>query len=62
MTPKTWICERRGRYVATVLVSASSRKEAQEKIAQGEGDTIDTSYYAIGRTRVVRRDQAKKNP
>jgi hypothetical protein len=54
-----WIGELKGRCVKTVLIPASSRKEAEKKLREGSDDIegIDVQYYAIGPGSVVREDK-----
>jgi hypothetical protein len=54
-----WIAELCCRSVKTILVEASSKKEAQEKIDAGEGEGVEVSYYAFGRAKVIREDKPK---
>lgn len=56
-----WIAERRCRAVKTILVLASSRKDAQEKLDAGYGEGVDVQYYAIGRAKVLRSDNPSNN-
>ena len=51
-----WIAERRSRAVFTMLVKARSRKEALEEIKNGHGEGVDTSYYNVGPTKIIRQD------
>jgi hypothetical protein len=56
-----WIAEMRCRAVKTILVQASSRIEAQQKLDEGGGEGTDVSYYDIGPAKVIRRDKPSNN-
>lgn len=53
-----WIGEVRGRCVKTVLIPATSRKEAEQKLKDGSPDIegIDVHYTPCGPGRVLRKD------
>ena len=54
----TWICQVRGSFAKTVLVEATSRKDALERLRRGEGEGIDLAFAERG-YRVIRKDGAK---
>ena len=56
-----WVAERKSRCVKTILVQARSKREAQEKLDNDEGEGTDVSYYDIGRARPIRRDRSSSN-
>lgn len=61
MKMRRWICERKGRYAATGLIWAESRKQAQAKLDTGTRiDDINVDYYSIGPDRVIRDDKVRK--
>lgn len=52
-----WIGERCSRARKTIIVQARSRKEAQAKLDNNEGEGADVTYYDIGRAKVLREDK-----
>ena len=57
---RCWIAERCSRARKTLLVYATSRKEAQAKLDAGEGEGVegvDVSYYSVGRAKIIREDR-----
>jgi hypothetical protein len=57
---KTWICEVISRATKTVVVEATSRKEALSKLRSGDGLGIDVNYNERGRRVVGREDLLKR--
>ena len=43
-----------------MLVEANSRREAQQVLDDGGGESVDMSYYHIGRAKVIRKDKKRK--
>jgi hypothetical protein len=52
-----WIGEVCCRARKTIIVQARSRKEAQEKLDNDEGEGTDVSFYNIGFAKVIRKDK-----
>ena len=51
-----WGVELVARAVKTGFVVASSRKEAEEKVARGEWEAIDVAYEEKSKPRVTKRE------
>lgn len=56
-----WIGERCCRARKTIIVYAKTRREAQLKLDNDEGEGVDIHYYAIGRARVIRKDTHERH-
>jgi hypothetical protein len=51
-----WICETTCIATKTLLVKATTRKEAMQKLKDGEAEGIDVDYGGIRARRVICRD------
>lgn len=59
--PRYWIGEIYGKYTATVIVEASSKKEAQAKLKENDTeDMTDIDYKPNGKTKIIREDKFDK--